>query len=125
MGVRRSQGTVKGKKNMKVTNKTTSIKEIYKKVTREMRKGNVHNAMKLLTNDMKSGVLPLIKKTLEQLEKKKHPQRRDADPEIMLPDKAEEIHPTKFDSIDAENVRKAVLRTRGGAGPSELDADGW
>ena len=43
----------------------------------------------------------------------------------MLPDKAEEIHPTKFDSIDAENVRKAVLRTRGGAGPSELDADGW
>ena len=70
MGVRRSQGTVKGKKNMKVTNKTTSIKEIYKKVTREMRKGNVHNAMKLLTNDMKSGVLPLIKKTLEQLEKK-------------------------------------------------------
>ena len=70
MGVRRSQGTVKGKKNMKVTNKTTSIKEIYKKVTREMRKGNVHNAMKLLTNDMKSGVLPLIKKTLEQLGKK-------------------------------------------------------
>ena len=91
-----------------------------------MRKGNVHNAMKLLTNDMKSGVLPLNKKTLQQLKKKKkHPQRRDADPEIMLPDKAEEIHPIKFDSIDAENVRKAVLRTRGGAGPSGLDADGW
>ena len=43
----------------------------------------------------------------------------------MLPDKTEEIHPIKFDSIDAENVRKAALRTRGGAGPSELDADGW
>ena len=89
-----------------------------------MRKGNAHNAMKLLTNNMKCGVLPLNKKTLEQL-KKKHPQRLDADPEIMLPDKAEEIHPIKFDSIDAENVRKAALRTRGGAGPSELDADGW
>ena len=124
MGVRRSHGTVKGKKNMKVTNKTTSIKEISKKFTREMRKGNAHNAMKLLTNNMKSGVLPLNKKTLEQL-KKKHPQRLDADPEIMLPDKTEEIHPIKFDSIDAENVRKAALRTRGGAGPSELDADGW
>ena len=36
-----------------------------------MRKGNVHNAMKLLTNDMKSGVLPLNKKTLQQLKKKK------------------------------------------------------
>ena len=76
-------------KNMKATNKTT-INEISKKFTREMRIGNVHNAMKLLTNNMKNGVLPLNKKTLEQL-KQKHPQRRDADPEIMLPDK-----PKKF-----------------------------
>ena len=42
----------------------------------------------------------------------------------MLPDKPEEIHPIKFDSIDAENVRKAALKTRDGAGPSGLDADG-
>ena len=89
-----------------------------------MRKGNVHNAMKLLTNNIKNGVFPLNKKTLEQL-KQKHPQRRDADPEIMLPDKPEEIHPIKFDSIDAENVRKAAVKMRGGAGPSGLDAGGW
>ena len=98
-------------KNMKATNKTTSINEISKKQTREMRKGNVHNAMKLLTNNMKNGDLPLNKKTLEQL-KQKHPQRRDADPEIMLPDKPEEIHLIKFE-------------TRDGAGPSKLDVDGW
>ena len=109
---------------MKATNKATSINEISKKFTREMRKGDVHNVMKLLTNNMKNGVLPLNKITLEQL-KKKHPQRRDADPEIMLADKPEEIHPIKFDSIDAENVRKAALKTRGGAEPSGLDADGW
>ena len=111
-------------KNMKATNKRASINAISKKFTREMRKANVHKAMKLLTNNMKSGVLPLNKKTLEQL-KQKHPQRRGADLEIMLPDKPEEIHPIKFDSIDAENVRKAALKTRGGAGPSGLDADGW
>ena len=58
-------------KDMKATNKTTSINEISKKFTREMRKGNVHNAMKLLTNNMKNGVLPLNKKTLEQ-PKQKH-----------------------------------------------------
>ena len=34
-------------KNMKVTNTTTSINEISKTFTCEMRKGNVHNAMKL------------------------------------------------------------------------------
>ena len=77
-----------------------------------MRRGNVHNAIELLTNNMKNGVLPLNKKTLEQL-KQKHPQRRDADPEIMLPDKPEKIHPIKFDSIVAENVRKAALSKRG------------
>ena len=60
---------------------------------------------------MKNDVLPL---------KQKHPQTRDAYPEIMLPDKPEEIHPIKFDSIDAENVRKAALKTRGGAGPSGI-----
>ena len=111
-------------KNMKATNETTSINEISRKFTRGMRKGNVHNAMKLLTNNMKNGVLPLNKKTLEQL-KQKHPQRHDADPEIMLPDKPGAIHPIKFDSIDAENVRKAAPKTRGGAGPSGLDTDGW
>ena len=30
-----------------------------------MRKGNVRNAMKLFTNYMKNGVVPLNKKTLE------------------------------------------------------------
>ena len=69
-------------------------------------------------------VLPLNKKTREQL-KQKHPQRRDVDSEIMLPVKPEEIDPIKFDSIDAENVRKAALKTRGEAGPSGLDADFW
>ena len=86
-----------------------------------MRKSNAHNPMKLLTSNMKN-VLPLNKKTLEQL-KQKHPQRCDADPEIMLPDKQEETHPINFRSIDAENVRKAALKTMGGAGPSGLDAD--
>ena len=111
-------------RNMKATNKTTSINEISKKFAREMRKGNIHNAMKLLTNNMKNGVLPLNKKTLEQL-KQKHPQRRDADPEIMLPDKPEEIRLIRFDSVDAENIRKAALKTRDVAEPSGLDDDGW
>ena len=54
-------------------------------------------------------VLPLNKKTREQL-KQKHHQRRDVDSEIMLPVKPEEIDTIKFDSIDAENVRKAALK---------------
>ena len=43
----------------------------------------------------------------------------------MLPDIPEEIHPIKFHSIDAESVKKAILKNKGAAGPSGLDADGW
>ena len=45
---------------------------------------------------------------------------------LMLPDIPEEIHPVKLDVIDAELVRKAAIKTRGGSGPSGLAADdGW
>ena len=30
-----------------------------------------------------------------------------------------------FHAIDAESVKKAILKTKGAAGPSGLDADGW
>ena len=43
----------------------------------------------------------------------------------MLPDILEEIDPIKFHSLDAESVKKVILETKGAAGPSGLDADGW
>ena len=43
----------------------------------------------------------------------------------MLPDIPEEIHPIKFHSIDAESVKEAIPKTKGAAGPSGLDVDGW
>ena len=73
---------------------------------------------------MKNGILLLTEKTLQQL-KQKHPPRCNADPEVLLPDKPEEVRPMKFASMDAESVRKATLKTRGGAVASGLDAEGW
>ena len=110
-------------KCLKTTN-TTNINEILKKFSSEMRRGNAHNAIKLLTDNMKNGILPLTEKTLQQL-KQKHPPSSNADPEVLLPGKPEEIHPIQFASIDAEGVSKATLKTRRGAGPSGLDAEGW
>ena len=89
-----------------------------------MRRGNVHNAIKLLMDNMMNGILSLTEKTLQQLEQK-YPPRRNADPEVLLPDKPEAVHPIKFSTIDAESVRKVTLKTRGGAGPSGLDPEGW
>ena len=43
--------------------------------------------------------------------KQKQPHNKDADPELLLPDIPEEIHPIKFHSIDAESVKKSILKT--------------
>ena len=111
-------------KDLRVSNTPSTIAEISKKFTREMRKGNINSAMKLLADNMQNGILPLNDQTLHQI-KQKHPHGKDAHPEVLLPDIPEEIHPIKFHSIDAESVKKAILKTKGAAGPSGLDADGW
>ena len=73
---------------------------------------------------MQNGILPLSDQNLYQM-KQKHPHGKVSDPEILLPDIPEEIHPIKIHSIDAESVKKAIIKTKGAAGPSGLDADGW
>ena len=73
---------------------------------------------------MKNDILSLTEETLQQL-KQKHPPRGNADPEVLLPDKPEEVHPIKFASVDAKRFKKATGKIREGAGPSGLDAEGW
>ena len=111
-------------KDLRVSNTPSTIGEISKKFTREIRKGNINNAKKLLADNMQNGILPLSDQNLYQM-KQKHPHGKVADPEILLPDIPEEIHPIKIHSIDAESVKKAIIKTKGAAGPSGLDADGW
>ena len=111
-------------KDLRPSNTPSTVAEISKKFTREMHKGNVTNAMKLLTDNMQIGILPLNQKTLHQL-KQKHPKGKEAELDVLLADTPEQVHPIKFDAIDADLVKGAAVRTRGGAGPSGLDADGW
>ena len=89
-----------------------------------MKKGNVNSAMKILSDNMKNGVLPLTKQTLYQLQLK-HPKGKEVSQEILLTDKPEPIHPVKFEGIDVEKIQKAAIKTEGDSGPSGMDAYGW
>ena len=80
--------------------------------------------MKIYTDNMKKGILPLTGQTLNQ-RKLKHPEEKEASQKILLTDTPETIHPIKFESIDAEKIQKAAVKTQGGSGPSGMDADGW
>ena len=59
-------------KDLRVSNTPSTIAEISKKFTREMRKGNINSAMKLLAVNMQNGILPLNYQTLHQNKQKHH-----------------------------------------------------
>ena len=48
-----------------------------------MSKGNVNGALKLLTENMSNGILPLNDKTLKML-KQKHPEANEPPQEVLL-----------------------------------------
>ena len=100
------------------------IGKISKKFAALMRKVNVNAAINLLTEKLRNGILPLNNETLNFL-KLKHPDPKDVHESVMLSDVPERIRPVKFEVIDAEMIRKAAMKTKGGFGPSGLDADGW
>ena len=67
--------------------------------------------MKMLTNNIKNGILPLTGQTLNQLQLK-HPEGKEASQEILLTDTPETIHLIKFESIDVERYKKLQLRLK-------------
>ena len=91
---------------------------------RFMEDGKVNKALKLLESSNKGEILPLREETFEVL-LEKHPKAFEASNDILIQEEVQNVHPVIYDSIDSEMVRDAIEKTRGSAGPSGLDADGW
>ena len=89
-----------------------------------MSKENVNGALKLLANSMSNGILPLSNITLDLL-KRKHTEPREPSSETLLQGPFRPIHPVAYDDISETLVMQAAMLTKGGSGPSLLNADGW
>ena len=89
-----------------------------------MKKGNINAAVKLLANNMPDGTLPLNNETLNKL-KEKLPKSKNANNDVLLTGVPQDVYPIMFASIDEEMIRRAAIKTKGGSGPSAMDADGW
>ena len=111
-------------KRMKKSAPSNSIEAISKKFATLMKKGNVSAAVKILTNSMEGGILPLTEETMQLLQSK-HPDAKECLPEAVIDMQVPDVHPVVFEEIDGESVRKAAMATKGGSGPSGMDADGW
>ena len=68
-----------------------------------MQKGNVDSAIKLITNNMQNGILPLTDTTLKLL-KQRHPESAPTTKEVLLPDQPESSHQIKYENINADAV---------------------
>lgn len=95
-----------------------------------MFEGKTKAAIRLLTEDVKGGVLRLSdnvdsNKTVRDVLIDKHPSGQPAHPDSVIEGDPPQVHPVLFESIDASMIRSAALRTTGAAGPSCLDAASW
>ena len=111
-------------KSLRSKKTSTNIAEISKRFSQEMKKRNVNTAMKIVTDNMKNGILPLTRQTLNQLQSK-HLERKETSQEILPTDTPETIHPIKFEHIDLQKLQKAAVKTQSVLGPLDMDADSW
>ena len=101
-----------------------TISKISFKFKNLMSKGNDTRALKLFTDSMYSGILPLNKDTLELLVIK-HPEPREPSSDILMQGPTRPIHPIAYDGMDELVIMKAPILTKGGFAPLGHDPDSW
>jgi len=111
-------------KRLKNTPRPTSIDSIAKRFSAHMLNGRVSAAVKLLSEQSDDGILPINEETLKLLHEK-HPPAKEPGEIAMLPGEIQPVHPSVFDQINGDTIQKASSRTKGGAGPSGMNADDW
>ena len=94
---------------LKSTNKTKNIAQLSKQFVTLMAKGNINGALKLLSNNMSNGILPLNDETLQLLQQK-HPDAQQVSEDTLLQGNIPEVHPVIFKEIDDEMVKQAAIK---------------
>ena len=95
-----------------------------------MNTGKISSAIAKLT-DTSKGVLPLVEivkgKKVGQTLIEKHPPSEPIDENYITPVSNETIpfHPSIYNQINGQHVKRAAMRTHGSHGPSGLDANEW
>ena len=97
---------------------------IAKTFAKLMMQGKVHAALRLLDRQESLGVAKMSEEMMNDL-RNLHPEAREAADEILMEGEVPFFDPVIFTNIDDRSIATAALKTKGAAGPSGLDADGW
>ena len=104
--------------------KDETVEQTAKKFANFMLQGKVHAALRLLDKAASLGVAPLSAETMKTLADL-HPQAEPAIESVLQQGEEPYFDPVIFTNINEKSIANAALKTRGAAGPSGLDADGW
>ena len=108
----------------RLTNRTRKPEEVRSVFTRLMLHGKISSALQWLSSN-KSKPLDITPHVINTL-KSKHPDAAPLSAEHVINNRLLPIvEPVIFENIDAEAICRAAKNTKGGAGPSGLDADMW
>ena len=69
-----------------------------------MIKGNVNGALKLLTENISNGILPLNDRTLKML-KQKHAEANEPLQEVLMQEPTRPVHPIVYEDMDHKKVK--------------------
>ena len=116
--------TVQQRMKQHFKSKIESQQSISKKFANFMMKGQVQAAIRLLDEAETKGIADLNGDVLNTL-KSQHPDSQPASPETLMQGEPQIPNPIIYESIDASVIQKAALHTKGAAGPSGMDANGW
>ena len=106
------------------TKRQNNTETLSKNFARLMLQGKVHAALRLLDNETAKQVINLTDQTVNEL-KELHPDSHPAREDLLMTGEVPYFDPIRFHNIDESSIAKAALRTKGAAGPSGMDADGW
>ena len=101
-----------------------SLEHLAKTFTKLMWEGRVNAALRLLDREASLGIAELTGDTMNTL-RKLHPTAKEASNDILMTGDIPFFDPIIFTNINEKAIATAALKTRGGAGPSGQDADGW
>ena len=101
-----------------------NVEKLSSKFKQLMRKSNVNGGLRLLTNNLSNGILPLSDETLQILSRK-HPEAQQAYHEAILQGAKKQIHSIVYEGIDEDLLKKVATKTKGERDQSGLDADNW
>ena len=57
--------------------------------------------------------------------REKHSEPKNANNDVLTTGNSQKVHRIMSADSDVKLIRKASIKTKGGSGPSVMDADGW